>query len=193
MANVPDAPRRIFRETALRRYANEKERAVVPRFVRPRTFAALWVLVALCLVTVLIAFRTRIPVYASGQATVADGGGLESPAIVAFLPPDALKYLRVGQKVFIRLDSGAAPVTASILTLDPELRSPGYIYSHYGLPAALTAHLSGPAAVVIAKADRLVPGLKLSEYQGGLYRADVQTGSRRVVSVVPIIGNHFGD
>jgi hypothetical protein len=44
------ARRSIFRYEAIRRYAQGRGKAVLPRFVRPLTFVWLWVLLGLLLV-----------------------------------------------------------------------------------------------------------------------------------------------
>jgi hypothetical protein len=44
-----DAKRSIFREDALRRYAEGRDRPVLPRYVSPRIFAWLWTALGLLL------------------------------------------------------------------------------------------------------------------------------------------------
>ncbi len=46
---MSDAKRSIFREDAVRRYAEGRDRPVLPRFVSPHTFAWLWALLGLLL------------------------------------------------------------------------------------------------------------------------------------------------
>jgi len=41
--------RSIFRPEALRRYAENQEKAILPRLVNPRAFIALWLLLGVCL------------------------------------------------------------------------------------------------------------------------------------------------
>ena len=43
--------RSIFRADAVRRYVQSQQRAVLPRFVCPRTFLYLWILLGLLLLT----------------------------------------------------------------------------------------------------------------------------------------------
>jgi hypothetical protein len=53
--------RKIFRESALRRYAEAQDKTVLPKFVRPRAFVALWALVAILFVALIVlAFLTKI-------------------------------------------------------------------------------------------------------------------------------------
>jgi hypothetical protein len=55
-----DAKRSIFREEALRRYAEGKDRPVLPRFVSPRAFAWLWTLLGLLLIAGAAVWRAMI-------------------------------------------------------------------------------------------------------------------------------------
>jgi hypothetical protein len=44
---IQGAHRSIFRRDAIRRYAQAQDKAVLPRFVCPRTFLCLWILLGL--------------------------------------------------------------------------------------------------------------------------------------------------
>jgi len=44
---IPGVQRSIFRRDAIRRYAQAQGKAVLPRFVCPRTFLCLWMLLGL--------------------------------------------------------------------------------------------------------------------------------------------------
>jgi hypothetical protein len=44
---IPGAHRSIFRTEAILRYAQNQSKAVLPRFVCPRTFLCLWILLGL--------------------------------------------------------------------------------------------------------------------------------------------------
>jgi hypothetical protein len=44
---IQGAHRSIFRTDAIRRYAQDQSKAVLPRFVCPRTFLCLWILLGL--------------------------------------------------------------------------------------------------------------------------------------------------
>ena len=67
---MSDAKRSIFRVEAVRRYAQHRETAVLPRFVSPRTFRCLWVLTGLLAVGGGLASFAQVPVSASGPAIV---------------------------------------------------------------------------------------------------------------------------
>ena len=44
---MEDVKRSVFRPETLRRYMEDRDRAVLPRWVSPRTFIALWVVLGL--------------------------------------------------------------------------------------------------------------------------------------------------
>lgn len=103
--------RSIFREEAIRRYVESKEKAVLPRLVSPQTFAYLWFLLGLLSVSSLVAWFTRVPVYTSGSAVVVrlndqlnDKTHSSDTEIVvaAFFPPQHLSSLQTAKKtVFV--------------------------------------------------------------------------------------------
>jgi hypothetical protein len=47
-------------------------------------------------------------------------------------------------------------------------------------------------AIAIARLEKRADGMPASYYLGGVYQADVETGSRRCVSLLPVIGKLFG-
>jgi hypothetical protein len=70
---MQSAQRSIFRYEAVLRYAEGRGKAVLPRFVRPRTFVWLWVLLGLLLVAagyVASSARERL---AGGEASLVRG------------------------------------------------------------------------------------------------------------------------
>ncbi|MGH2598775.1 MAG: hypothetical protein ACRDJ9_05240, partial [Dehalococcoidia bacterium] len=60
----------VFRTRALRSYLEDRERSVLPRFVSPRAFLALWLLLGLFAGAGFTAWLARVPVYAGGPAVV---------------------------------------------------------------------------------------------------------------------------
>ena len=49
-----EMPKNVFRARSLRRYAEQREQAVLPQFVSPKVFLALWLLLGLLAVVALL-------------------------------------------------------------------------------------------------------------------------------------------
>jgi hypothetical protein len=189
--------RSIFRADALRRYTQRQEQPVLPQFGSPYTLAYLWVLLALVLGSGSLAWFVRLPAYNSGSAVVIDRNrqdqGDGEVVAVAFFPPENLPLLQVGQMMFLGLDATGQRLGRTVIAVEPEILSPAAARQRFGFSAGTALPLTQPAAVAIARLEPLPPGLPARSYLGSVYPVAVEAGSRRVVSLMPIIGQWFGD
>lgn len=79
--------RPIFRADAVRRYIEGQQRAVLPRFVCPRTFLYLWILLALLLLAGgLMTWFTHGPLL-MGEANTGTGVLSRPERLTLWLPP----------------------------------------------------------------------------------------------------------
>jgi hypothetical protein len=193
---VRSAPPAVFRAEALRRYSQGRDRAVLPRLIGPRTFLFLWALLVLVGAGASATWFVRVPVYAAGQAIVVEGqrtalnGGV---AVVAFLPPEYLVDLRREQALYLNMGSANAPVRQSIVWVEPELMSPNAARTRFGLGPSAAAAITQPVAVVLTRLENLPAGFPPDAYVGSAYPVRVEVGTRRVVSLAPVVGPLFGD
>ncbi|NJL43453.1 MAG: hypothetical protein HC935_09450 [Pseudanabaena sp. SU_2_4] len=135
--------RSIFRDDAVRRYIESRERAVLPRLVSPQIFLYLWALLGLVATSGLFAWFAKIPVYASGtavvtrwQSQISQTEGIDKvPVLVVFLPPQYLSRLRPQQELFLKFAGIGDRFSRTILAVDTEIRSPDSIQNN--LPLAL--------------------------------------------------------
>ena len=189
---MEDTQRSIFRREAVRRYIEGKEKIVLPRLVAPHTFAYLWFLLGLLGVSCLIAWFTRVPVYATGSAVVIrwkDRSTKEGIVVAAFFSPQHLSSLQVAQKLFLRFEASDR-LSRAILTVESEIISPDAIQKQFALNSQIAQKITQPAAVVIAQLEPL-PVVPASAYLGSIGRAEIEVGSQRVVSLLPLIGHFF--
>jgi hypothetical protein len=194
---MQDANRSIFRADAIQRYAQSREESVLPRFVSPPVFICLWILLGLLVAGGFIAWFAQVPVYASGPAIVVDGKGKtqsigDDALIVTFVPPENLPRLRVGQTLFLNLPPAGEHVGVSIMAVEPEISSPAAARRRFALSPGAAQAITQPSAVAIARWESVREDLPASAYVGSVYRADIEVGSRRVVSLLPVIGQFFG-
>jgi hypothetical protein len=184
--------RSIYRAEAVRRYAQAREKSVLPRFVSPRTVLYLWFLLALLLASGFVAWLSSVPLYASGPAAVVErhhGGDALSDdvVLVAFLPPENLSRLSPGQMLFVDLDGRGERVGMPVSAVEPEIMSPDLARQRYGLSSWAGRVITQPAAVSIARLDRPPAGRHSVTYVGSTYWVDVEVGSRRVISLFPLV------
>lgn len=200
---MKDSRRSIFRNDAVRRYVESREKSVLPRLVSPRTFIYLWFLLGLLGMSSIVAWFARVPMYASGSAIVvrwkSKKNTPENIVVAAFFPPHYLPKLRTAQKLFLHFDTmGVGGVSRnenrlsrSVIVVDPEISSPDVIQKQFALHSGAAQRITQPAAVVFAQLDPIPTGLSASAYLGSVGRADVEVGSQRAVSLLPLIGHFF--
>ena len=197
--------RSIFRSDAVQRYIEARQKAILPRFVRPRMFAFMWLLLGLLLISGVTAFRTQVPIYVQGVAVVVHDGVLSSEnenknqdqnqdqmAVVAFLPPEQLLHLHSGQTLFLHLTEQER-VSRSIVAVEPEIISPAAAQKAFGLTEGAAMAIRQPSAVVEVPLQPLPNDWALSVYAGSVYQVEVEVGSRRLVSLLPGVGDFFGE
>lgn len=186
---MTNLPRSIFREDAVRRYLEGREKSILPRLVSPRTFIYLWLLLGLLSVSSLIAWFTKVPMYASGKAIVVR---LHNQRIVVatFFEPQHLSSLRKTKKLFLNFDARSDRTTA-ILAVEPEIISPDTIQKQFTLNSHTAQQITRPSAVAIAQLEPISENLSAAAYLGSVGHAKAEVGSQRIISLLPLIGQFF--
>jgi hypothetical protein len=152
----------------------------------------------LLIVSGLTVWIIHVPVYASGKAVIVDSRG-QTQAIggdvsaVAFFSPDNQPHLRTGQMMSIRSDTADERFSTSIISVEPEILSPNAAQRRYGLRTGAAIAIHEPVAVSIAPFRPVPNELPIHTYVGSVYPVDVEIGSRRAISLLPLMSQVFGD
>lgn len=187
---VPNHP--IFRNNAVKHYMQGRDKDTLPRFISLPIALFLWVLLGLLLVVGLLAWYEQIPSYISGRGVVLNSNYAprsssgEEAVAVAFFAVDQAAHLHVGQSVFVRFASSTQSLKGTILTVDPVV-SPTVAVQRYGLGNDASL-ITQPSAVALIQLDNTSSSL----YAGNILTANVQVGSRRIISLLPGIGSLLG-
>lgn len=186
--------RSIFRAAALQRYIQSQEQPVLPRLATPRVFPYLWVLLGLLVMAGFTVWLTPVPIYTSGLGIVSVEGTAQTnpgePVLIAFLPPDTRTALRAGQQLSIQLSSTGERLNVPVIEVSPAVVSPAEARQQFHLGEAALAIVQ-PSAVAVARLEATSTGLPDSAYLGSVFRIDVEIGSRRALSLLPVIGHFF--
>jgi hypothetical protein len=190
---MPDAHHSIFRQEALQRYAEGKEKSVLLRLVRPRTVRYLWCLVGLLLMGSCVGWCARVPVYASGTAMVVrwrntPPGTPEKIVVAAFFPARHLASVHLSRQVWLRFEVMGHRLSRSVMAIEPEIMSPDAVQQQFTFPPGAAQGLLQPVTVVIAALEPMPTGLPAAAYLGSVGGAEIAIGTRRVVSLFPVIG-----
>jgi hypothetical protein len=194
---MKDSQRPIFREDAVRRYLEGREKSILPRMISPRTFIYLWLLLGLLVMSSLIAWLTKVPIYASGRALVVRLSNREI-VVAAFFPPQQLSRLRTNQKLFLNFDAQSdvydglrLRLNRTIIAVEPEIISPDAIQKRFALNSQIVQQITGPSAIAIAQLEPIPDNLSASAYLGSVGHAKAEVGSQRLISFLPLIGQFF--
>ena len=165
------------------------DKSVFPKLVRPRTFASLRVLLGLLVASGLLAWHAAIPFYTPAIALVVERSGsqpgaLRGQVLLICAGPEALEHLRVGQSVFLSVNGGSERIRTEIIAVEPHLLSPQTAQESHGLSPAALQRTSGPRAVAVARAPQALRGLPATITKGSYYRAEVETGSQRLIDLL---------
>jgi hypothetical protein len=193
-----NTPRSIFRQEALRRYGEGREKSILPRLVAPRTLLSLWCLVGLLLMSGIVVWSVPVPTYAAGPAVVlcrqsTTQGAPERMMVAAFFPPQHHSHLRTARTLLLHFEALGERLKRPVLAVEPEVASPEAAQQRFALPPGALSGITWPAMVVMAPLEPLPAGVPASTCLGSVGRATVHVGSQRVVSLFPAIGPFFAE
>jgi hypothetical protein len=187
--------RRIFRATALRRYNDNLDKIMLPRYALPPWPAVLWVLIGLHLVLTTLLWHIQMPIYATGPGVVvrtpAGLAGEGEIALAVFLPIEAASRLRVGQPAIIHLaglatQRPAAEKRQTVAAIEALVTAPAELRTRYGLDSSTGLLVDGPAIVALIRLDAPVEGLL-----GSVGEVQVEVGRQRSLALLPGIGHFY--
>jgi hypothetical protein len=217
MSQLLETDRPIFRASALERNLHAREEAELPRFLRPRTRALLWALLALLVAAGALAWSVRVPIHATCAGVALDRDALAShrvalaslgldvessvdPAdplvVLAFLPVSAAGAVQPGDVALAawsgaRGDSPPERAGIELLAVDDGPSSPDALRARWRLEGAAAAVLDAPCVAALARAPAPPAGLQAGDLAGALLTLDVRVGERRVLALLPWIGRWF--
>lgn len=187
--SAPFTRRSIFREAAIKHYVQGRDKDVLPRFVSPPVFLFLWALLSLCVIAGLLAWNTRIPIYAPGIGMVTQDRPSGQMVAILFLVPGQQPKVRPGQPIQAQIGTTGPRLQWTVTSVEPTLLSPEEAHHRYHLDNALSLLVTQPSVVIEVALDA---GAVSPIYAGSLVHAQVQVGSQRVLALVPIVDKMIG-
>jgi len=176
----------IFRNKALKYYAQSQERDILPRFVAPPVFLFLWILLTLLLASTVLAWLAHVPTSVTGSGVVLEQKKVPSNSsgavAVLFFPATSSGLVRPGQVVQMQIGTSVSR-TATVVEVEPGVKSPSEVREMYAQVVA------EPSVVALIS---LGPGISTQTYAGALVHALVQVGHQRILSLLPGIGQWIG-
>jgi hypothetical protein len=172
----------IFRDKALQKYRESREKTILPRFVAPPVFLFFWLLLFIFIVAGLFAWLGQVPAYVTGAGVILDShspliqGSNEAAAII-FIPYNSSVHLQPGQPVQIQLGSAGMQITSAITVVEPQ------VYSTSQVRKTFLLGVTSPVFAVVVPLGSPSSGLFNA---GNPVSAQIQVGSRPFVSLFPV-------
>jgi hypothetical protein len=175
----------LFRQQALDYYARSREKSILPRIVRPPVFLLLWLLLALALLAVILAWVGEVPIYLSGPGMVVlrQQQGQQNMIALVFLSvtPGQPLLVHSGSPVRLSIGTQQQALLTAVTQVEPGILSPREIEQRYAPAGAISAQMSGPALVV---AIWLGPAYASQAYIGSTLTAQIQVGTASLLSLL---------
>jgi hypothetical protein len=184
------ANRQIYRSDAVARYVAARQETILPRMVRPRTIGYLWAGLLLLMIVSLGAWWTEIPSYQAGLGTIiVPTDASTSTQVVAFFPAERQPVLTIGEALIVTMPSGERLILHIQEVSDTPL-SPAVVRARYG------AHVDSntvrvPVLVATASVDPALLATPGTRWAGSILPVEAQTGTYRLISIIPVIGAWF--
>lgn len=175
--------RSIFRTKALQRYLENREKPVLPRLLTPPVFLCCWLLLAIVITAGIAAWFGQVPVYITGSGIILDNcQECRGATALLFLPPNPSFHLSVRMPIHLQIGTSGLQLNSTIATFRPDPLSPNQIRQQYGLGDNAFSLITQPSLIVTAQLDASISGRL---YAGSLVTAQLQVGSRRLISLFP--------
>lgn len=181
--------RRIFRESALRRYNERLEKIELPRYATASWTLLAWVGVVLLLLFAALLLAAQLPVYAAGPGVVVSTDEIPGgAAVAALLPAEFASQLKQGQIAEISLSasvgqSGDETISAGVTAVEPRLLSPAAVRAKYGLDATAGSLIDRPVVVALIAVE-----MPVELWEGSVAEVQVAVGARSGLSLLPGVG-----
>jgi hypothetical protein len=192
---IMEQGRSIFRDQAIKSYIEKRDKDVLPHLVSPPVFLFLWILLGLLLAMGVLAWLVQVPIYLAGPGIILEqqpsstSGQSEAIALI-FFPASSASQVQAGLPVQVQIGSTGPALTTKIDQVEPGILSPSAARTRYALDSSVSQLLTQP---VIAVEARLGPPITAQMYAGSVVSAQVQVGSRRVLSLLPGFAQWIGD
>lgn len=183
------AKRRLFRTQALKHYAQNKQKDILPGFVAPPIFLMLWLLLLIIGAATFFAWQEQVPTYTQALGVVIEQQS-ELATVLLFVPSGSVTSIAVGQEITLQVNVTGQQFQASITSVDPSSITPENADAHYALTGDTRFVITQPSTVV---------HIDLTPQQAGQVAdhmsvsAQIQTGSHSLLSMMPdLLKNAFG-
>lgn len=192
-----EGQRLIFRVEAIRRKSRGGGETILPQFSSPGILGLLWSLIGLAIAGGVLLWFLQIPIYAKAVAIPLPPNwkakDSREPLMAVLIPARNGREVRVGQRVFWSFTKTGPRVSRTVIEVEPLVRSPASLQAWPGLQGQATASITEPSVIAIVDLGPVADDLPASAYAGSVYHAEVEVGTKRVISLLPVVGRLIGN
>lgn len=195
MATTQKNNRVLFRAHALQHYMDKSKNDLLPRIISPPVFVLMWMLFGVVLISGLIGWMERVPVFTESSGLVRSDEQQVSSLkhnvdVVVFIPTANSTQMHIGMAAKAKFDTSTQYFDGTIVTKDALVLSPVAIRKQYQLTCSMMPDgLVASIAVTI-----LVPvPANIAIENGALSQVQIQTGSQSVLDLLPLFHQISGD
>jgi hypothetical protein len=95
--------------------------------------------------------------------------------------------------VFWSFTKSGERVSSTVIEVKPMVRSPDSLNRELDLRGQAAASITEPAVIALVSLGPVPYDLPASTYAGSVYRAEVEIGTKRVFSLLPVLRRFIGD
>ena len=182
---------KLFRSQALKYYAQNRQKDILPYFISPLIFLLLWILFGMVFVAVVFVWQQHIPTSLNGSGIILTEQPASTASTLLFVPSGPPVGIKAGQPILLQVKVTGQQFTTKIVSVDAGTLVPDAAQAQY--------HLTDDALFAISKPS-VVIHLHLTSQQAtkmtngrNVVRVQVQVGSRSLLSYLPdLLKGAFG-
>jgi hypothetical protein len=108
-------------------------------------------------------------------------------AVLVLLPPEAQPVLDEGKTILIQVNASSKPLEREIVAFEKDASKVNHILEEFALENHPAVAKARPAVVAIVRLKDMEGNPLANDYLGTIFRADIQVGSRRIASLLPLV------
>ena len=188
--------RSIFRKEAIEEYIHEQENQAFLKFVSPRLFICLWVILGLLSGLGVWLCFAEIPLFVSGRGMIVDKDKRnacqgQKTCFAAFFPPNVCSYLIAGKSLMIKQKDQRRWLDQPIIIVESAVLSPNEIQKSYFPKAGGMPLPNQPVAVAVCCLDLSTHPTRSDLPIDGTFEVRIDIGTRRLLSFLPLMDRFF--
>jgi hypothetical protein len=184
----------IFREKALKHYAQGKKKDILPNFGSIPAAVFFWGLIVSLAATIGLAIYGQIPLTVSGVGLVlVESAQVQSAGqatALAFFQPSVAGQLRVGQTVTVQMEADSTQATGTVLKVEPGTSDPATALARFGMHSSTASLGTTPVATALIGLGTHFPE---ALYAGSGLAVEVNAGTESFLAALVGSGNITGE